>query len=198
MRTEEAAVEADGGRPPVARRGAHTIRWVMLGLGGGLVLVLAVLATRLGKDATYVPTPLIGKPAPAFTFTNLDGTTVTNADLAGRPYVVNFWASWCGPCRQEMPLLDNLQQRYSKLGFSVVGVNVDKDSALANKLLKDIPVTFPVLLDYTGNVSASYNVSSMPTTVIIDRDGNVRYLHKGYKPGYEQDYEQQIKELIRE
>ena len=97
-----------------------------------------------------------------------------------------------------MPLLDSLQQRYSKLGFSVVGVNVDKDSALANKLLKDIPVTFPVLLDNTGNVSASYNVSAMPTTVLIDRDGNMRYLHKGYKPGYEQDYEQQIKTLIQE
>jgi hypothetical protein len=65
-------------------------------------------------------------------------------------------------------------------------------------MLKDIPVTFPVLLDNTGAVSASYNVSAMPTTVIIDRDGNMRYLHKGYKPGYEQDYEQQIKALIQE
>ena len=58
MRTEEAAVEGEAGRAPVARRGAHTVRWVMLGLGGGLVLVLAILASRLGKDATYVPTPI--------------------------------------------------------------------------------------------------------------------------------------------
>ena len=136
--------------------------------------------------------------APDFTLKSTQGDNVRLSEHRGEVLLVNFWASWCGPCRQEMPLLDALQQRYGKLGFNVVGVNVDKDSALANKLLKDIPVTFPVLLDNTGTVSASYNVSAMPTTVLIDRDGNVRYLHKGYKPGYEQDYEQQIKELIRE
>lgn len=136
--------------------------------------------------------------APDFTLKSTQGDNIRLSEHRGEVLLLNFWASWCGPCRQEMPLLDALQQRYSKLGFNVVGVNVDKDSALASKLLKDIPVTFPVLLDNTGNVSASYNVSAMPTTVLIDRDGNVRYLHKGYKPGYEQDYEQQIKELIRE
>ena len=136
--------------------------------------------------------------APDFTLKSTQGDNIRLSEHRGEVLLVNFWASWCGPCRQEMPHLDALQQRYSKLGFNVVGVNVDKDSALANKLLKDIPVTFPVLLDNTGSVSASYNVSAMPTTVLIDRDGNVRYLHKGYKPGYEQDYEQQIKELIRE
>lgn len=136
--------------------------------------------------------------APDFTLQSTQGDNIRLSEHRGEVVLLNFWASWCGPCRQEMPLLDALQQRYSKLGFSVVGVNVDKDSALANKLLKDIPVTFPVLLDNTGAVSASYNVSAMPTTVLIDRDGNVRYLHKGYKPGYEQDYEQQIKALIQE
>ncbi len=136
--------------------------------------------------------------APDFTLKTTQGDNVRLSEKRGEVLLVNFWASWCGPCRQEMPLLNALHQRYSKLGFNVVGVNVDKDSALANKLLKDIPVTFPVLLDNTGAVSASYNVSAMPTTVLIDRDGNMRYLHKGYKPGYEQEYEQQIKELIRE
>lgn len=136
--------------------------------------------------------------APDFTLKSTQGDNIRLSEHRGEVVLLNFWASWCGPCRQEMPLLDALQQRYSKLGFNVVGVNVDKDSALANKLLKDIPVTFPVLLDNTGVVSTSYNVSAMPTTVIIDRDGNMRYLHKGYKPGYEQDYEKQIKELIQE
>jgi peroxiredoxin len=136
--------------------------------------------------------------APDFALKSTQGDNIRLSEHRGEVVLLNFWASWCGPCRQEMPLLNTLQQRYNKLGFNVVGVNVDKDSALANKLLKDIPVTFPVLLDNTGAVSASYNVSSMPTTVIIDRDGNMRYLHRGYKPGYEQDYEQQIKELIRE
>jgi peroxiredoxin len=136
--------------------------------------------------------------APDFALKSTQGSNIRLSEHRGEVILLNFWASWCGPCRQEMPYLNALQERYSKLGFNVVGVNVDKDSALANKLLKDIPVSFPVLLDYTGTVSASYNVSAMPTTVIIDRDGNMRYLHKGYKPGYENDYEQQIKELIRE
>lgn len=136
--------------------------------------------------------------APDFALKSTQGSNVRLSEHRGEVILLNFWASWCGPCRQEMPQLDALQQRYNKLGFSVVGVNVDKDSALANKLLKDIPVSFPVLLDDTGTVSANYNVQSMPTTVLIDRDGNMRYLHKGYKPGYENDYEKQIKELIRE
>jgi peroxiredoxin len=136
--------------------------------------------------------------APDFALKSTQGGNIRLSEHRGEVILLNFWASWCGPCRQEMPQLNALQQRYSKLGFNVVGVNVDKDSALANKILKDIPVSFPVLLDDTGAVSASYNVSAMPTTVLIDRDGNMRYLHKGYKPGYEQDYEQQIKELIRE
>jgi peroxiredoxin len=136
--------------------------------------------------------------APDFALKSMSGDNIRLSEHRGEVILLNFWASWCGPCRQEMPHLNALQQRYSKLGFNVVGVNVDKDSALANKLLKDIPVSFPVLLDNMGDVSASYNVSAMPTTVLIDRDGNMRYLHKGYKPGYENDYEQQIKELIRE
>ena len=136
--------------------------------------------------------------APDFTLKSVSGDNVRLSEHRGDVILLNFWASWCGPCRQEMPLLEKIQERYNQLGFTVLGVNVDKDSALAEKMLKDVPVTFPVLLDNTGKVSASYNVSAMPTTVIIDRDGNMRFLHKGYKPGYEQDYEKQIKELIQE
>lgn len=136
--------------------------------------------------------------APDFALKNIAGGNVRLSELRGEVVLLNFWASWCGPCRQEMPILDTLHQRYNKLGFSVIGVNVDKDPALADKILKDIPVTFPILLDDTGTVSNSFNVSAMPTSVLIDRDGNMRYLHKGYKPGYEQEYETEIKELIRE
>lgn len=152
-------------------------------------------AFLLGATASFC---CANDAAPDFVLKSTQGSNLRLSEHRGEVILLNFWASWCGPCRQEMPLLNALQERYSKLGFNVVGVNVDKDSALANKLLKDIPVSFPVLLDDTGAISASYNVSSMPTTIIIDRDGNMRYLHKGYKPGFEQDYEQQIKELIRE
>lgn len=136
--------------------------------------------------------------APDFALKSREGSNLRLSEHRGEVLLLNFWASWCGPCRQEMPILDALHQRYAKLGFSVIGINVDKDPSLADKILKDIPVTFPVLLDDTGAVSGSYAISAMPTSVLVDRDGNMRYLHKGYKPGYEQEYETEIKELIRE
>ncbi len=137
-------------------------------------------------------------PAPDFTLKSTGGNNLRLSEMRGQVVLVNFWASWCGPCRQEMPLLDDLHSKYSKLGFTVLGVNVDKSQAAADKILKDIPVTFPVLYDPEGTVSQQYNVSAMPTTIIIDRNGNMRYLHKGFKPGYEDKYAANIKALIRE
>ena len=112
--------------------------------------------------------------------------------------MINFWASWCGPCRQEMPLLEDLYKRYNKLGFTILGVNVDTDSTKANNYLRDISVTFPIMYDTTNTVSKSYNVNAMPTTVIVDKNGNMRFLHQGYKPGYEKDYKKQVVQLIKE
>jgi len=140
----------------------------------------------------------ISGPAPDFTLKSNKGKNIRLSDLRGQVVMINFWASWCGPCRQEMPILDNLYTRYSKLGFTLIGVNVEQDSNKANSYLKDIPVSFPILYD-TGNVTSKlYNVSAMPTTVIVDRNGNMRFIHQGYKPGYENDYKKQIKALIRE
>jgi thiol-disulfide isomerase/thioredoxin len=112
--------------------------------------------------------------------------------------MVNFWASWCGPCRQEMPLLEQLYQRYQPLGFTLLGVNVEEDSAAADKVLREIPVSFPILYDNRNKVSNSFQVKAMPSTIMIDRNGRMRYLHSGYQPGYEDEYQQQIRELIRE
>lgn len=137
-------------------------------------------------------------PAPDFTLKSTSGENLRLSEQRGQVVLINFWASWCGPCRQEMPLLDDIQQKYSKLGFTVFGVNVDKDPSKADKILKDIPVSFPVLYDSDGNVSRLFDVSAMPTTVIVDRDGNMRYLHKGFKPGYEDTYAANVKALIRE
>ena len=136
--------------------------------------------------------------APSFTLPSRAGDNVSLDQLKGQVVMLNFWASWCGPCRQEMPLLDQMHKRYSALGFTLVGVNVEANTADAERWLKDTPVSFPVLFDRDSKVSKLYDVSAMPSTVFIDRKGNVRYLHRGYKAGDESEYLNQIRALLKE
>lgn len=136
--------------------------------------------------------------APDFTLKSSAGENLKLSEFRGEVVLINFWASWCGPCRQEMPLLSELHEQYRDLGFTVLGVNVEQDTRKARDLLEETPVSFPVLFDTNSTVSRNYDVAAMPSTVLIDRDGRVRYQHKGYKPGYEALYQQQVRELIRE
>jgi len=138
------------------------------------------------------------KPAPDFTLKSMGGKNLKLSEMAGSVVLVNFWASWCGPCREEMPLLNSLHNKYEPLGFTVLGVNVEEDVKGAEGFLKNFPVDFPVLLDSDNRVSEQYKVIAMPTTVVVDRDGNMRFLHQGYKSGDEAKYRQMVKKLVRE
>jgi peroxiredoxin len=141
----------------------------------------------------------ISAPAPDFSLPSAQGDTVTLADLRGRVVMLNFWASWCGPCRQEMPHLEALHQRYEGLGFTLLGVNVEDDPGSAQQWLADNgEVSFPILFDSGNRVSKLYDVIAMPSTVIVDRTGDVRFIHHGYKPGYENEYQTHIRTLLRE
>jgi peroxiredoxin len=135
--------------------------------------------------------------APDFTLKALTGVNLRLAEQRGDIIVLNFWASWCGPCLQEMPALDKLASKYQPLGVQVWGVNVEADSSAAQKYLNKTRVEFPILFDTENSVSERYQVQAMPTTVIIDKDGRVHSVHRGYKPGYEQKYENDIKTLLR-
>jgi peroxiredoxin len=137
-------------------------------------------------------------PAPPFTLTAKGGSSVSLAQYKGQVVMINFWASWCGPCREEMPLLESIYKKYNKLGFTMIGVNVEPDSKAADEWLKATPVSFPILYDTDSKVSKLYEVAGMPSTVIIDRNGNLRKLHRGYKPGDENEYLDSIRALIRE
>ena len=95
-------------------------------------------------------------------------------------------------------MLNALHKKYQPLGFTVLGVNVEEQSKNAQGFLSNTPVDFPILLDTRNEVSRLYDVVAMPTTVLVDRDGNLRYLHKGYKPGDEDKYVKMVKKLIRE
>lgn len=156
---------------------------------------LSVLALMVAVPAAAVT---IQDSAPDFTLKSLEGANLRLEEYRGQVVLINFWASWCGPCRQEMPLLDRLHQRYVDTGFAVLGVNVEGEEAPARELIDKIPVTFPVLIDEDQLVSELYKLEAMPSTVVVDRDGVVRYIHRGYKPGDEAKYVEVVKELIRE
>jgi peroxiredoxin len=161
----------------------------------GIALVCLLAA---GEAVAAGANSVVGKPAIDFTLKTTTGKNLRLAELRGEVVLVNFWATWCGPCRQEMPLLEKLHQKYKDLGFVMLGINVEADTSGMEKYLKDVPVSFPILNDGTNSVAKMYGVDGMPNTVIIDRNGVVRHVHRGYKPGYEAKYEQQIKQLVME
>ena len=140
----------------------------------------------------------LSEEAPDFTLRTLDGPNLRLEEYRGQVVLINFWASWCGPCRQEMPVLDKLHQRYEDTGFAVLGINVEGEDAPAQKIVDKTNVTFPVLIDEGQSVSEMYELEAMPSTVVVDRDGVVRYVHRGYKPGDEAKYVEVVKQLIRE
>ena len=157
-------------------------------LGMALALSISVLAN--GID--------VQESAPDFTLKPLDGLNLRLKEHQGQVVLINFWASWCGPCRQEMPLLEKIHQRYQDAGSAEWGVNVEGEVAPAEKIAKQTKITFPVLIDEGQMVSEMYDLEAMPSTVVVDRDGIVRYIHRGYKPGDEAIYLEVIKKLIRE
>ena len=156
-----------------------------------------VAMTMLVASLAYAAT--VSGPAPNFTLQSNAGGQVSLASLKGKVVMVNFWATWCVPCRQEMPHLEALYEKYNSLGFELLAVNVEKNNAEgARRWLQETPVTFPVLFDPENQVTKLYKVQTMPSTVIIGRDGTMRFMHNGYKPGYENDYQTQVRALLRE
>ncbi|MEA3151023.1 MAG: hypothetical protein QOD56_1962 [Gammaproteobacteria bacterium] len=139
-----------------------------------------------------------GGPAPEFTLAALTGQPAALSQYKGQVVMVNFWATWCGPCQQEMPLLDQMYKKYKPAGFTLIGVNVDKEALPVRDLMARKPVSFPVLLDPANQVSKAYHVDEMPSSVIIDRKGEIRYIHRGYRPGDENEYQDRIRQLIKE
>jgi len=156
-----------------------------------LPLVVALMASQANAVG-------LKEEAPDFTLKSLDGANLRLEEYRGQVVLINFWASWCGPCRQEMPLLDRLHHRYEDTGFAVLGVNVEGEAGPAQEIVDSTNVTFPILIDDGQKVSEMYNLEAMPSTVVVDRDGVVRYIHRGYKPGDEAKYVEVVKQLIRE
>lgn len=162
----------------------------------GLRIILLVLSIFMGSS--LASSGLTGQTAPDFVLKSSTGENLRLSEYRGDVVMINFWATWCGPCRQEMPLLDELYGRYQRVGFSLLGVNIDDDSRRAMAMVNELGIRFPVLFDSEKKVSKLYEVEAMPMTILLDREGTVRHIHYGYKPGYEQKYLNEIRSLLRE
>lgn len=137
-------------------------------------------------------------PAPNFTLKSLRGENLKLSEHRGEVILVNFWATWCGVCKQQMPKINEIYVRYRDEGFTVFAINVDKDRQKVKTWLRGMRVAFPILFDSDQSVSEKFEVEDMPSTYILDRDGNFRYVYSEYKPGMEDVFQKQIRELMEE
>jgi peroxiredoxin len=135
-----------------------------------------VLETLGGQSAAA---PVVGAPAPDFTLTDLEGVSYTLTELQGHAVLLNFWATWCYPCREEMPLLDSAQARYTQAGLIVLGIDADESAEHVAEFRDELDVTFPLLLDPGGDVQQLYRIRGYPTTFFVDAEGVIRAQHIG-------------------
>jgi peroxiredoxin len=137
-----------------------------------------------------------GDRMPEIGLTDLSGKKVTAASLKGKVVIVDFWASWCAPCKEEMPVLQRLHKKYGPKGLVVVGVSVDNDASNVKGFLKKLGVSFPIVHDAKHAVSERYSPPTMPSSYIVDRKGIVRHVHKGFRAGDAKKMEAEVKALL--
>jgi thiol-disulfide isomerase/thioredoxin len=158
-------------------------------------LLLAFLLAGLTYAAsTHAANP--GTPAPPFALSTASGETVALAALRGRVVYVDFWASWCAPCRRSFPWMNAMQARYAGEGLAVVGVNVDKRRADAQRFLRDTPASFAVVYDAEGATPSAYDVRGMPSSYLIDRQGNIAAVEEGFHDERRVALEARIRALL--
>jgi peroxiredoxin len=165
---------------------ARWVRTVVLGASGMLMTAHAHAA------------PPVGAAAPDFALRSLNGENFRLSEYAGDVVLLNFWTSWSGSSRQQIPALDNLYAKYQRAGFVLFGVNLDDDAERASEMAKTLAVSYPVLFDTKKEVARSFQVNAMPLTVLIDRSGVVRFVAESYKPGDEERYAAELRKLLNE
>jgi thiol-disulfide isomerase/thioredoxin len=156
-----------------------------------LMLVLLVLSPQaMALD--------IGAAAPNLSASAGDGRMLSLGQFRGQVVYVDFWASWCGPCAQAIPVLDGLYQRYHDRGFTVLGVNVDTERKSAQRMIDQLLPKFPIAFDPQGKWPEAFGLRDMPTSYLVDTNGVIRYINKGYRERDAKQIEAAIKAALGE
>jgi cytochrome c biogenesis protein CcmG/thiol:disulfide interchange protein DsbE len=169
----------DEGMPMTQRRPRRRRVLTFAAILGPALAILALLAYGFTTEPKYIPTPLIAKPAPSFTLTLFDGKSLRLEDLRGKVVFLNFWASWCPPCRAEARTLEAASRKYREQGVVFVGVNIQDKEESARAFLEEFGITYPNGLDRGARIAINYGVWGLPETFFIDRDGRITYKHVG-------------------
>jgi len=138
------------------------------------MLSLGVLLAGCGGQ-----NPLLGKPAPDFQFGGQDEQPVSLSDLKGSPVLLNFWATWCGPCRGEMPYLQQIYEKWQTMGLVLLAINIGESSSDVEEFMQSQGLSLPVLLDGDGAIAAQYGIEYIPATFFIDTEGIVQEVREG-------------------
>jgi cytochrome c biogenesis protein CcmG/thiol:disulfide interchange protein DsbE len=162
-----------------ARRAGRRRLFVAVAIFGPAILILGLLAYGFTIEPKYIETPFIGKPAQPFTLTLFDGSTLRLKDLRGKVVFLNFWASWCPPCRAEARALEAAWRQYRDRDVVFVGLNIQDKEPDARAFVEEFDITYPTGIDLGSRIAVDYGVWGLPEAFFIDRDGRITYKHVG-------------------
>lgn len=146
---------------------------LLAGVAAVVAIIVALMAVGLGRDPSVIASPLVGRMAPNFTLSQLDGAPMTLSRLRGQVVVINFWASWCAECKVEQAALDQTWQQFQDSGVVVVGVNFEDETAAARGYVRTADVTYPVVEDTDSSTALAYGLRGVPETFIVNRSGRI-------------------------
>jgi len=173
----------------------HGLMALLLALGVAWIALSRVPADAISARTDRPPAPQVGFAAPDFALETLDGQTIRLSDLRGQAVLINFWATWCPPCRAEMPAIQQVYDRYRDRGFTVLAVNLQEGDPQVASFAARLDLTLPILMDRSGDVFARYRGRALPSTFFVDRAGIIQNVTVG-GPMAQAFLESQVTDLL--